>query len=154
MRLFGSIQLIIFVVFLYFSSFKQQTNLAISNEPSFKGYRIGLIQDEPILSLSIPEVKSLGLDKIPKKFDLSPKLPLPYPQGKQASSVGFVLGYVVKSFYENKKLKNPIELSKISVSSPSNTNHFYSPSFIYNSINKGKDNGGSLIDGLILLTSK
>jgi fibronectin type 3 domain-containing protein len=154
MRFFGSIQLLIIVVFLYFSSFKQQTNLAISNEASYKGHRLGLIQDEPILSSAIPEVKGLRLDNIPKKFDLSPKLPLPYPQGKQASSVGFVLGYLVKSYYENAKAKNPIDLSKISVSSPSNTKHFFSPSFIYNSINKGKDLGGSLLDGLILLTSR
>jgi fibronectin type 3 domain-containing protein len=116
--------------------------------------RAGLLSDSGELELAIPIAPSLGEDSPPLRFDLSPELPLPYPQGDQASSVGFVLGYLFKSYSENLKKGGIIRLSKISVSNPINHPIFFSPSFVYNSLNEGKDQGGSLLQGLILLATK
>lgn len=155
MRLLTSKHLALFLLVVLYSSFRHQSSIVGSEDStSSKGYRVGLIQDEGNLASTIQEAPSLKLASLPKRYDLSSKLPVPYPQGNQASSIGFVLGYVIKSYYENLKLDKPKDLNKISVSNQDNTSNFYSPSFVYNSINHGKDLGGSILDGLILLASK
>lgn len=152
---FNSKHLTMFLLVVLYSSFRHQSSLIGSEDPvSFNGFRVGLLQDEPNLASTIQEAPSLRYSALPKKIDLAYKLPIPYPQGNQASSVGLVLGYLMKSYYENLKLDQPKDLNKISVSNQEKSSHFYSPSFVYNSINHGKDLGGSILDGLILLAAK
>ncbi|WCL47697.1 C1 family peptidase [Leptospira sp. GIMC2001] len=142
------------VLLIFVSSLRHHSSLVGSEDPEFEGYRAGIISDSGELEISIPTAPALEINNLPSKSDLSSQLPLPYPQGNQASSVGFALGYALKSYTENRKLPKPKNLSKLSVSNPDNQNIFFSPSFIYNSTNQGKDLGGSLLDGLILLATK
>jgi C1A family cysteine protease len=79
------------------------------------------------------------------EFDLSWKLPKPRNQGEQHSAVGWVLSYA-KSFQAYGE-----QIATIS----SDNKYLFSPSFIYNQINTGRnenlDKGTYLLEGLKLL---
>jgi Papain family cysteine protease len=77
--------------------------------------------------------------ELAKFVDLSGKLPTPGNQGKQSSCVAWATGYALKAYQEK------IE-----------TNQFYnfSPSFIYNQINHGRDGGSDIIEALNLLSQQ
>ena len=68
---------------------------------------------------------------LPSKIDLSAQFPTPGYQGKQNSCVGWSIAYAVKSYQE--LLENGWSLDT--------KDHLYSPSFIYNQLNNGQDNG-------------
>ncbi|MBN8226503.1 C1 family peptidase [Corallococcus macrosporus] len=76
--------------------------------------------------------------ELPRKVDLSAKLPPPGDQGDQPSCVGWAVGYGMASYY------------RFDGSTP------MSPSFIYNNIKQGPGcNGGSrLLDGVNILSGK
>ena len=75
---------------------------------------------------------------LPSNIDLSAQFPTPGYQGKQNSCVGWSIAYAVKSYQE--LLENNWSL---------NTNdHLYSPSFIYNQLNNGQDNGLKMNEAL------
>lgn len=67
----------------------------------------------------------------PESIDLSINFPMPGDQGTQNSCVGWAVAYALKSFQE--KLENDWELN--------DSNHLFSPAFIYNQINDGHDRG-------------
>jgi hypothetical protein len=71
--------------------------------------------------------------------DLSEKLPTPGNQGRQSSCVGWATGYALKAYQE--KLET-------------NTVLYFSPSFIYNQINNGRDGGSSMVDALNILSQQ
>jgi len=76
---------------------------------------------------------------LPTKIDLSSYFPTPGNQGKQGSCVGWAVGYALKSYQENVELKQLI---------------YFSPSYIYNQINNGRDGGSKIIDALNLVSQK
>lgn len=154
MNFFNFKAFIVFLVVIVFSSFRHSSSLiGLGEVNTQQALRVGLLDDSGDLEASIPEAPSLDYSKLTSRYDLSSELPQSYPQGDQASSVGFALGYIIKSHTENKKLLKPKTLSKLAVSNPDNQTVFYSPTYIYNATNLGKDQGGSLLQGLILLTS-
>jgi fibronectin type 3 domain-containing protein len=154
MNFFHPKTFIVILVVIVFSSFRHSSSLIGSEErEAHQVLRVGLIDDTGDLATSIPEAVTLDSTKLPPRHDLSSQLPQSYPQGDLASSVGFALGYVIKSYTENRKLANPKSLSKLAVSNPDNQAVFYSPTYIYNATNLGKDQGGSVLQGLILLSS-
>lgn len=77
---------------------------------------------------------------IPPSIDLSQSFPDVGLQGNQNSCTGWVVSYVVKSFQENRELGWGF------------SRHLFSPSFIYNQINEGVDEGADLISALDFLT--
>ena len=76
----------------------------------------------------------------PDHIDLSMNFPLPGDQGKQNSCVGWAVAYALKSFQE--KVENNWELN--------DSNHLFSPSFVYNQLNDGHDRGTSFNKALDL----
>lgn len=80
---------------------------------------------------------------LPTSVDLSANFPIPGNQGQQNSCVGWATAYALKSYHE--KLENQWSL---------NTNdHLFSPSFIYNQINRGQDLGSLPNEALDLLVN-
>ena len=67
----------------------------------------------------------------PDCIDLSMNFPIPGDQGLQNSCVGWAVAYALKSFQE--KVEIDWELN--------DSNHLFSPAFIYNQINNGHDGG-------------
>lgn len=85
----------------------------------------------------------------PLRVDLSENMPEPGFQGKQKSCVGFASAYGVKTYQEKIEQRytllqaGRLDLRKV-----------FSPAFVYNQINEGRDNGASLIEALNLLSSR
>lgn len=79
--------------------------------------------------------------RLPNAVDFSFHLPEVAHQGGQNSCTGWALGYAVKSMQENRELgwglKDPT--------------HLFSPSYIYNQANEGRDEGAYLIDAIKVL---
>ena len=85
-----------------------------------------------------------GQAALPAKVDLSANFPKPGYQGEQNSCVAWATAYAVKSYQENQKRN---------WGTGSNETTF-SPSFVYNQINKGKDAGSTIPDALELVKSQ
>ncbi len=120
-------------------------------EPSKPIYRTGIRNDPKALATSLPVAPLLPVSGLPSSVDLSSEFPPPYSQGNQASSVGFVLGYSLKSFTENRKKAHPIPLKNGLEDASDLKDAIFSPAYIYNLTNDGKDQGSSLLEGILLL---
>jgi hypothetical protein len=102
--------------------------------------RTGLIFSTPEQLQGIPLAHSpYSGTNLSSSVDLSEKLPTPGNQGKQNSCVGWATGYALKAYQE--KLET-------------NTLLYFSPSFIYNQINNGRDGGSSMVDALNVLSQQ
>ncbi|TGN14505.1 C1 family peptidase [Leptospira ilyithenensis] len=113
----------------------------------------GLVPDPYELYESLPNYRALDEDKISKETDLSDSFPPPGDQGNQKSSVGFAVGFGLISYFEAEKNKRE-NISSINPISKEGQSVFYSPAYIYNQLNGGKDSGASLLEGLILAQSR
>lgn len=83
-------------------------------------------------------------DELPHKVDLSSKFPLPGFQGKQNSCAAWAVAYALKSYQEALEEKQ-------NTFTEANT---FSPAFVYNQINNGRDGGALLKDALNVLSSQ
>jgi hypothetical protein len=81
---------------------------------------------------------------LPSAVDLSQDFPLPGDQGSQSSCVGWALGYALKTYQERVELGWSLEPLE----------HRFSPSYIYNQINNGRDNGSVFSNGLNLMVNQ
>jgi len=92
--------------------------------------------------------KNIDANKLPPMVDLSDGLPPVNSQGNQGSCVAWAVGYYYKTFQEGKEHK--WDLTKQA--------HQFSPAFIYNQINQGKDEGmdygTNIVDALQLLVKQ
>jgi hypothetical protein len=88
--------------------------------------------------------------ELPKSVDLSRNLPPPGQQGKQSSCVGWTLAYALKSYHE----KVEMNWALADRAGRANTRRVFSPAFIYNQINNGRDGGSYFTDGLRVLSEK
>ncbi|WP_411821448.1 C1 family peptidase [Leptospira sp. 'Mane'] len=113
----------------------------------------GLIPDPYELYESLPNYQASDEDKVKSEADLSDSFPPPGDQGNQKSSVGFAVGFGLISFFEAEKSKKG-NLSAIAPISKEGQSVFFSPAYIYNQLNGGKDSGASLLEGLILAQSR
>jgi hypothetical protein len=68
---------------------------------------------------------------LPSSVDLSNDFPLPGDQGDQNSCVGWALGYAIKTYQE--RVEHGWSLEALE--------HQFSPAYIYNQLNDGRDNG-------------
>lgn len=114
----------------------------------------GLIPDPFELYQSIPTFHpEMTSSDLPGSYDLSAEFPLPGDQGIYKDNVGYTVGYGLISYLEAKK-KGIRNLSSVGSSSASGQKLIYSPNFIYNQLNSGKDQAVSLLDALILAESR
>ena len=98
---------------------------------------------ETIMSLlDQPEISPKGT--LPAKVDFSAKFPTPGNQGSQGSCTAWAVGYALKSYQEN--VKNQLGTS------PAQTK--FSPAYIYNQLNGGKDEGISISNAMFLVSSQ
>ncbi len=90
------------------------------------------------------ELKNYGLDpsSLPPVVDYSGSQFLP-PVGEQHenSCVGWAVGYYLRSYQQAKDFMWEVKQNDLIIS-----DHVFSPTFIYNQINSGIDNGSSLAD--------
>jgi fibronectin type 3 domain-containing protein len=94
---------------------------------------------------SIPAATArAGKSEIPGYVDLAPSFPRPGYQGEQNSCVAWATAYAVKSYQENQKRNWGI----------SGSDTIFSPSFIYNQINRGQDGGATIPDALELVKNQ
>lgn len=84
---------------------------------------------------------------IPSTYDISSKMPPVGNQGMQNSCVAWAVAYASRSYW-NATAKNTTYLGS---DGKLNEEAIFSPSFIYNQINKGLDNGSSYADALELM---
>lgn len=87
--------------------------------------------------------KSKSLLSLPKSIDLSPQFPTPGNQGKQGSCVAWAVAYAAKSYQESLEHKWGVL----------NSNTIFSPSFVYNQINGGKDDGATIGNAMNLVVN-
>ncbi len=112
----------------------------------------GFIPESLDLLESIPLAESTLITHrgLPSKVDFSKEIPPVANQGRQNSCVAFSTGYYTKSYYEYKKHKwkydPPIYGGK--------GEYVFSPAYIYNQINGGKDRGSFFHDALNLVIQK
>ena len=85
---------------------------------------------------------------MPPSVDLSTKLPSPGQQGNQNSCVGWTVAYALKSFQEYEEEKRPFTKGD----GTKDLNRHFSPAFIYNQINGGRDGGSLFVDALNVLS--
>lgn len=154
MKKWGTSGVLVFLSILLYFSLRSDSAVDGSSEgKKTDTFRIGLLSDSGPLESSIPYAVRLDTEKLPSSTSMVRFLPPSFFQGNQASSVGFVLGYSLKSYTENQKKQNPQELSRMSHEALVENNQIFSPAYLYNTTNAGKDQGGSLLEGLILLAS-
>ncbi|HEY9843035.1 MAG TPA: C1 family peptidase [Candidatus Obscuribacterales bacterium] len=110
----------------------------------------GLTFADPAQLRGIPlaELPYAGFE-LPLRVDLSEHMPQPGFQGRQNSCVAWVSAYAVKTYQE--KLEQRYTLTR---SGQMDLHKVFSPSFVYNQINQGRDGGATLIDALNLLSGR
>ncbi len=101
---------------------------------------------------AVPESASSGIRHrgLPSKYDLAPQMPPIGSQGRQGSCVAWATTYAVKSYHEKRKKKwsydPPFRGGK--------GNHVFSPAYVYNQINGGRDQGSFIHDAFALLVKQ
>lgn len=102
---------------------------------------------EPILkSMRKARLKTASRDGggLPGKVDLSAHFPTPGHQGMIGSCTAWASAYACKSYHENIERGWGVDSEK----------HLFSPSFIYNQINGGRDGGSALEEAIALMQTK
>lgn len=94
-----------------------------------------LIMEESKMTRSFAGPDQQAFANLPPKADLSVMLPPAGSQGRQNSCTGWTVAYAIKSFQENRELGWGFSPAKL-----------FSPAFIYNQVNEGKDEGADLKD--------
>lgn len=119
-------------------------SISIISASATEYHSLGLIADSTATvqahlntSLSVPST-------LPSAVDNTANFPAPGDQGSQGSCTAWAVGYALKSAQEIHKRS----WSKTAES------HLFSPSFIYNQINGGYDNGSSISAAMNLLTTQ
>ncbi|TFH40635.1 MAG: hypothetical protein E4G96_07125, partial [Chrysiogenales bacterium] len=85
-----------------------------------------------------------GEKQLPSRVDLSPLFPAPGYQGEQNSCVAWATAYAAKSYQENLG----------SGQSRADREKVFSPSYIYNQINNGRDQGSTIPDAIELVKNQ
>ncbi len=112
--------------------------------------RTGLVMATPEQLRGVP-LASLPYsgEELPPFVDLAPNLPPPGDQGEQNSCVGWTVAYALKSYQENLEERWGL----VAGNGQLDPNRIFSPAFVYNQINNGRDGGSLFIDALNLMAS-
>lgn len=81
---------------------------------------------------------------LPKSVDLSANFPTPGNQGSQGSCVGWATAFACKSYHERREMGWALDTA----------DHLFSPAYVYNQINNGRDQGSSIPNALNLAVSQ
>lgn len=87
--------------------------------------------------------------QLPSFYDLSPLMPPPGNQGQMSSCAGWAVAYALKTSHE--KVEKKWEVTK---DNKLVHEHVFSPAFIYNQVNHGKDEGSYFSEIFKLLQEK
>jgi C1A family cysteine protease len=105
----------------------------------------GLIaEDLSKVSWIKPYVSLAKISSLPSSVDLSSKMPAVGNQGSLGSCVAWSVGYYAKTF----------EVGREKGWDLSSNTHVFSPTFLYNGINKGVDSGATLSDAAAFLINR
>jgi len=107
-------------------------------------HRMGLIRDPATMMSANMLPMAAPPGTMPTVVDLTNQAPPPGDQGQEGSCVGWAVGYAAKSQAEI------VEEGW----SRTDKNDQFSPSWVYNQINHGVDQGSSISDALSLIVSK
>jgi len=87
---------------------------------------------------------------LPPRIDLSDNFPPAGSQGKQGSCTAWATAYALKSYQERMEIGWSLTTSDGNV----DPNHVFSPAFIYNQINGGKNSGSRIDEALQLIVDR
>ncbi|NCN09421.1 MAG: cysteine protease [Leptospira sp.] len=137
-----SIAIIASILFPFFSFLSAQSfdpNSVRSSDCKPGVFNCGYIPSPKEVQESIPLSRSFNsLDPLPASVDLSSQMPPVGHQGRQSSCVAWATGYAMKSYLAKSTGKIPDYDPPFAGGSGQNV---FSPSFIYNQQNGGKDAG-------------
>lgn len=105
------------------------------------------VRPEQLRSVPLADLPFSGT--LPKRADLSEHMPTPGYQGRQNSCVAWVSAYALKTYQE--KIEQRYNLTR---SGQPDMKKIFSPAFVYNQINQGRDGGATLVDALNLLSGR
>lgn len=88
--------------------------------------------------------------ELPRAVDLSENFPPPGFQGAQNSCVGWTLAYALKSYHEHLEEKQPFGDGQGKIYAE----RVFSPAFIYNQVNGGRDGGCLFQDALRVISEQ
>lgn len=109
----------------------------------------GLTFADPSVYQSVPVAQlPFSGSELPTQVDMARSLPQPGNQGDQNSCVGWTVAYALKSYQEHEEERWPLGQGGAVVDA-----HVFSPSFIYNQINQGKDKGSVFTDAFDVLSN-
>lgn len=108
-----------------------------------------LASPEQLRTIPLASMPYSGVD-LPEQVDLSEHMPPPGDQGRQNSCVGWATAYVVKSYQEHLEQNQPLAHPD---GSP-DWRRVFSPAFVYNLLNNGRDGGITYVDALNLLSGQ
>lgn len=106
------------------------------------------LSPEQLRAIPLAELPYAGF-QVPEAVDLSAHMPPPGHQHKQNSCVAWVSAYAVKTYQE--QLEQHYRLIR---DGRPDWQRIFSPAFVYNQINQGRDGGATLVDALNLLSSR
>jgi tetratricopeptide (TPR) repeat protein len=128
----------IFVTFLFI----------ITSHSQVKSKGLVFASSEQLRAIPVASSPYSG-DEMPNSADLSEYMPPPGNQGMQNSCVAWALAYAVKSYQEKVEERVPFYSGdKV------DNNRVFSPSYIYNQMNNGRDGGSSFIFSMNLLSDQ
>ncbi|MBL8022624.1 MAG: hypothetical protein JNM27_23295 [Leptospirales bacterium] len=110
----------------------------------------GFRAPDPELARSIPVLPRVAHRGLPSKIDLAPRMPPVGNQGQQNSCVAWATTYAMRSFHEQ-------QIRNWGYDAPfggGQGNHVFSPAFVYNQINGGRDEGSVMENALELLVRR
>lgn len=113
----------------------------------------GLTTDPYELYESLPIFHAPSDKNLPNESNFEASFSPPGDQGNQKSSAGFAVSFGLISFYEAEKNKKKF-LSTLAPLTPEGLSTFYSPAYLYNQLNNGRDSGASLLETLALAQSR
>ena len=121
--------------------FSDIAHVRITMEPIDSG-GLGLIAAAPETYGRI-DLRFLDASNLLPTIDLSANFPPAGNQGEQSSCVGWAVGHALKSYQERMEEQWPFGLATM-----------FSPAWIYNQINRGRDEGSSIYEALDLIVDK
>lgn len=110
-----------------------------------------IIIDNQVYSGIAGNLPQMAAANLPPAVDLTQYLPPVGEQGRQNSCVAWAIAYGAQAYYAK---KSNASWNYTNSSGELNYSNLFSPSFVYNQINKGVDLGSNYIDALELLKNQ
>lgn len=121
--------------------------LAFFNAPP-PAMGLEFVPPEQLRAIPLAELPYAGF-QLPDQVDLAPRMPPAGHQQRQNSCVAWASAYAVKTYQE--KQEQRYQLVK---DGQPDWQRIFSPAFVYNQINQGRDGGSTLVEALNLLSSR